>query len=132
MDKMVYCFINGVKRPLHYSMEVLFAVNDRFGNINNALEVLTKEDKDSFEALQFLAVAMANDAELRLRAEGYDHGKFLGADDITMRMKPVEYVNLIQAVTDAVAAGYEQEHKSENEEIDLGLAELRKKAEAGS
>ena len=131
MDTMIHAIINNKVYPLHYSIEVMFAVNEKYGSIQNALEILERDGRDSFEALRFLAVAMQNDAELCRRAEGYDHSPMLEENEISIRMKPAAYLALKMAVSQAVSAGYKQEKKSEDEEVDLGLLELSKKEEAG-
>ena len=131
MDTMIHAVINNKVYPLHYSIEVMFAVNEKYGSIQNALEILERDGRDSFDALRFLAVAMQNDAELCRRAEGYDHAPMLEEKEISLRMKPAAYLALKMAVSQAVSAGYKQEKKSEDEEVDLGLLELSKKEEAG-
>lgn len=131
MDTMIHAVINNKVYPLHYSIEVMFAVNEKYGSIQNALEILERDGRDSFDMLRYLAVAMQNDAELCRRAEGYDHAPMLEEKEISIRMKPAAYLALKMAVSQAVSAGYKQEQKSEDEEVDLGLLELSKKEEAG-
>ena len=131
MDTMIHAVINRKVYPLHYSIEVMFDVNEKYGSIQNALEILERDGRDSFDALRFLAVAMQNDAELCRRAEGYDNAPMLEEKDISLRMNPAAYLALKMAVSQAVSAGYKQEKKTEDEEVDLGLLELSKKEEAG-
>ena len=131
MDTMIHAVINNKIYPLHYSIEVMFAVNEKYGSIQNALEILERDGRDSFDMLRYLTVAMQNDAELCRRAEGYDHAPMLEEKEISIRMKPAAYLALKMAVSQAVSAGYKQEKKSEDEEVDLGLLELSKKEEAG-
>ena len=69
MDTMIHAVINNKVYPLHYSIEVMFAVNEKYGSIQNALEILERDGRDSFDMLRYLAVAMQNDAELCRRAE---------------------------------------------------------------
>lgn len=110
----------------------MFAVNEKYGSIQNALEILERDTREGFEVLRFLTVAMANDAELCRRAEGYDHLPMLEENDISLRMKPVVYLALKMAISQTVGLGYKQELKSEDGEVDLGLLELQKKEEAGN
>lgn len=131
MDTMIHAVINGRVYPLHYSIEVMFAVNEKYGSIQNALEILEQDSRDSFNTLCYLAVAMQNDAELCRRAEGYDHAPMLEKKEISLRMNPAAYLALKMAVSQAVSAGYKQEKKNEDEEVDLGLLELSKKEDAG-
>lgn len=133
MDRMTTAEINGVKRCLNYSVAVMFDMVDKFGNIRAALDVLGGENKESFEAVRWFAVKMANDAELCRRDAGYDSQPMLSEDDISLRMSPLDYALLKEAVVNAISLGYAQETVSNGKkEIDLGLEELRaKKAEAG-
>lgn len=133
MDAMIHAVVNDKIYPLHYSIGVMFDVNEKYGSIQDALEILEKDNRESFEVLRFLTVAMANDAELCRRAEGYDHKPMPFSDekDISVHMRPVEYLALKLAVSQAVNIAYKQECKGEDEEVDLGLIELQKKENAG-
>lgn len=131
MDRMITAFLAGKNRPLHYSIDVMFSVNEKYGDINELLTLISSDTKESFGYLRDLAVMMANDAELCRRAEGYDKEEMLDKKQVTLQMRPAEYLNLKAAVSQTIELGYMQEHQSEDEETDLGLAELRKKAEAG-
>ncbi len=133
MDAMINAVINGKIRPLHYSVEVMFEINRLYGSVQDALELLQKQDREGFNCLRQLVVMMANDAELCRRAEGYDKGEMLSEDDITTRIKPSVHLLLIDAVMQAITLGYKQEITGEEEtETDLGLLELQKKEAAGS
>lgn len=132
MDMMIHAVINGKPRPLHYSIEVMFAVNDKFGSLQKAFEELERDDREGFEAVRFLGAAMANDAELCRRAEGADPHPMIKEEEISLRMRPLEYAALKQAICDAITAGYKQEQSDEKEEVDLGLIELQKKEKAGT
>lgn len=133
MDTMINAVINGKIMPLHYSVEVMFAVNDKYGSVQAALDVLQCDNKEGFDCLRFLAVTMANDAELCRRAEGYDSAPMIELKDLSIRMKPAVYMLLKEAVSQAITLGYTQElGDDENKETDLGLLELQKKEEAGA
>lgn len=132
MGKYIMAYFAGELRPLHYSVGVMFDVNEKYGSASEALDLMTGDSKDSFDVTRYLAVRMANEAELCRRAEGHDHHPMLEEKDISTRMSPIEYVSLIQAISNAIEYGYTRELEDENEETDLGLLELRKKAEAGA
>lgn len=133
MDRMIKAVINGKETPLNYSIEVMFNVTDKFGDIQTALDTIAKDSKEGFEAVIWFAVQMANDAELCRRAEGYEPQPMIKASEIPKRMRPWEFNELRDAVCDAIALGYKREiPPDENEEIDLTLMELEaKKADAG-
>lgn len=131
MDRMVKTTINGEVYLLNFSIEVMFLMNEKFGNLDKALDILAQDDKEGFETVRWFAVNMANDGELCRRATGFSHRQMLGIDDISMRISPME-LNLLRAdITAAIVKGYNRENKEEVEqEVDLGLAELEsKKAE---
>ena len=133
MDAMINAVINGKIRPLHYSVEVMFEINRLYGSVQEALELLQRQDREGFKCLRNLVVMMANDAELCRRAEGYDKNEMLSADDITTRIKPSAHLHLIDAVMQTITLGYKQEITGEEEtETDLGLLELQKKEAAGN
>lgn len=132
MDAMITAVINGKIKPLHYSIEVMFAVNEKYGSVQNALDVLQHDNREGFDCLRYLAVAMANDAELCRRAEGYDSQPMTAPEEISTRMDPIMYIELKNAVTQAIGLGYKRELDDENKETDLGLLELQKKEEAGA
>lgn len=132
MSKYIMAYFAGALRPLHYSIDVMFDVNEKYGGASEALEMMMKDDRDGFAATRYLAVIMANDAELCRRADGCDHHRMLEENDISTRMSPVEYLALKQAISNAIEYGYKRELEDENEEIDLGLIELQKKEDAGT
>ena len=132
MERMALAVINGKARYLHMSVEVLFDVYDKYGSVEKALEIMQPDTKEAFEVLCFLAVEMANSAELYRRSAGYDHSPFIEEKDISIHMSPATYMALKESVCQAITMGFKQEQTSEDEEQDLGLAELRKKENAGT
>lgn len=132
MDNMITAVINGEERPLNYSIEIMFKVNEKYGGVNQALNALEGDTPESVQAIRWFAVELANDGELCRREAGQDHRKMLTLEDISMRMKPLDYMLLKNAVVNAIVAGYRREVDS-GEDVDLGLAELNeKKAQAGA
>ena len=132
MDNMIIAVINGEERPLNYSIEIMFKVNEKFGGVDKALSAIESDTPEAIQNVRWFAVELANDGELCRREAGYDPRKMLTMDDISMRMKPLEYVILKNAVVNAIIAGYHRETDS-GEDVDLGLAELNeKKAQAGA
>ena len=58
--------------------------------------------------------------------------KMYTEQDFSGRMHPQEFSELRDAVVEAIAKGYQRELQNEEDEVDLGLAELnRKKDRAG-
>ena len=133
MDRMIKTVIAGHERLLNYSIEVMFSVAERYESASAALEKLYGESMESFEAVRFLAVMMANDGELCRREAGYDPEPMLTVEDVSPRMSPAEYIKLREAVAAAIYAGYRRDVSGgEDAEQDMGLAELEaKKATTG-
>ena len=132
MDNMIAAFINGDERPLNYSVEVMFKVNDKFGGVKNVLAAVEGETRESAESMFWLLAELVNDGELCRREKGLEPMEMVSKDDFSLRMPPLEYIQLKDAVIRAIGAGYRRETDN-NEEVDLGLAELNeKKAPAGA
>lgn len=132
MDNMVTAVINGEERPLNYSVEIMFKVNEKFGGVKDALNAVESETREGAESVFWLLAELVNDGELCRREKGLEPMKMIRAEDFSLRMQPLEYIRLKDTVIQAIGAGYKRETDS-NEEVDLGLAELNeKKAPAGA
>ena len=127
MDRMIKCKINGEERYLNYSIEVMFNVTDKFGSAAEMLQQVGTESRAGFEALRWIIVQMANDAELCRREQGYDSQPMLEEREISPRMIPMDYKELQEAALEAIAYGYNREVEEPETETDLGLAELKQK-----
>ena len=133
MDRMVSVVVNGIERHLNYSIEVMFEMAEKYGSISAALDIISGEDSKAFETVRWFFVKMANDGELCRREVGYDPAPLLKESDVSLRMSPIDFALLKEAVVNAIENGYRREtDDGESQEIDLGLEELRaKKARAG-
>ena len=132
MDRMVKADIAGEERLLNFSIAVMFDMDDRYGDLNGALTALSDPGKKGFEAVRWFVVKMANDAELYRREQGYAPVPLLEEKDISIRMTPLAYTEMKNAVIEAITAGYQKE-TSPSGEIDLGLEEIEaKKEKAGA
>ena len=132
MDKMITANIAGELRELNFSIEVMFNVAEKYGSVKGALDTIDAGGRDGFATVRWLAVQMANDAELCRRSAGLDPKEMLKEDDISTLIRPIDFEILTAAVVNAISVGFGREIESD-EEIDLGLAELNaKKAGAGA
>lgn len=130
MDRMVKVNIGGIDRYLNYSIDVLFDVTEKYGSADRLMEIITRDDREAFEALKWIAVRMANDGELCRRAQGYDHSEILQDKDFSTAMSPHDYLLIKRAVANAVNYGYRRDiPDDEQKEIDLGLLELQENEE---
>ena len=56
MNRIVKITWNGTPIFLNYSMEVMFSVGDKFGNLANALEAVEKSSREGLEAVRWLSL----------------------------------------------------------------------------
>lgn len=132
MDRMIKANIAGEERLLNFSIAVMFDMDERYGDLNGALNALSDPGKKGFEAVRWFVVQMANDAELYRREHGYEPVPLLEEKDISIRMTPLAFTEMKNAVIEAITAGYQRE-TSPTGEIDLGLEEIEaKKEKAGA
>ncbi|MEG0913706.1 MAG: hypothetical protein RSG53_08875 [Oscillospiraceae bacterium] len=127
MDRVVMAKVNGREVTLNYSVEVMFGMTEKFGTLQAALDIISKDDREGFEALRWFFITMANDGELMRRYEGHDSQPMIEEKDITPRMKPIDFQIMKQAVSDAISAGYICETQQKSSEVDEGLQELEQK-----
>lgn len=133
MDRIIKTTIAGIERQLCYSVSVMFDMTDKYGNIQKALDIIQNDGRDSFDAVKWFAIKMANEGELCRRDAGYDPLPMVTEKDISPHMAPIDYAVLRAAVVDAIGIGYRRDiDDDEEEEKDLGLEELtEKKTKAG-
>lgn len=127
MDRMIEVNIGGLKRYLNFSVEVMFDMEDAFGSLNAAMDMMKKGGREGFDTFKWFFIHMANDAELARREEGYDPMPMLKADDILTHLHPLEHMELVDAVVNAINAGYTRENADKDNDVDIGLEELRQK-----
>ena len=123
----------GHTRYLNYSMAVLMDVDEKFGGVEALLDAFNGEAEgtDRFQAFAWAFVRMANDGEQKIANDGYESLPPLREEDLTAQMQPITYSRLQQAMVDEITLAYNHEYtEEESKEIDLGLAELRKKKES--
>jgi hypothetical protein len=113
---------------LNYSIEVMFNMTDKYGDIATALDKIGNDTREAFADVIWFAVNMANDGELMRRALGYEHGKiFKGDEPEFTHIYPLEAMELKNAVVNAINAGYVREETRGQEDVDIGLEKLNQK-----
>ena len=131
MYRMIKCPLFGREFNLNYSMGVLFRVNERFGSVEVLLGRLSS-DVDSPEAFDDVAwtfTQLANDGELARRQMGYDPQPLLADNEITPHITPAQFLEMKEAIRDAVYLGYTTEENAQDEpsDVDEGLAQIMAK-----
>ena len=133
MFKTVPCEISGRSCLLHFSMGVLFDVQEKFGSAQAALDLIMDGGREGFEAVQWLALRMAREGEMARRAVGYEPQPLPDDGDVADLIGPREYTALRTAVIRACSLAFSREVESEDAETDLVILELaEKKTQPGS
>lgn len=132
MTRMTSAVVNGRERFFNFSMDVMFDVQDEYGNSALCLEKLLSEGRESFETVVWLGIRMQKDAERLRRAAGEEKEPYLTEKDFSTTMYPGEFVNIKEALTEAMTLGWKRE-LADSEDVDEGLEELNaKKKKAGA
>ena len=87
--------------------------------------------RDGFAAACKAAAILAEQGELARRQTGYTPQPILEEDGVSASLAPADLARLKLAVTSAITLGYGREVEPENDEVDLGLAELNEQKKTG-
>lgn len=105
----------------------LFDAYDEFGTKGDLLDLVTGTSRESFDHTCWMLVKLAQQGEAVRRFQGEDPMPMLTPMQAQRLLGPVDVVRARAAIRAAFAQGFEREAPDEEEEIDLGLAELQKK-----
>lgn len=122
--KTVKINLAGRERHLAFTVEAMFQVEERFGGASKLLETVQSGGREGFSAACQAAAVLAEQGELGRRALGYDPEPMTDADSIAASLSPADVLALKLSIPAAIALGYGREVEPENDEVDLGLAEL--------
>ena len=109
--KAVKITLAGRTQYLAYTGEAMFQLQEKFGTAAELLGAIGKNTRDGLSVACEAAAILAEQGELARRHLGYDKG-------------PIIEAATIRAIPAAMELGYGREVVEENDEIDLGLAEL--------
>ncbi|MBD5098290.1 MAG: hypothetical protein HDT35_01855 [Clostridiales bacterium] len=110
---------------LSYTVEAMFQVEEVFGNVHGLIDAIQASGRDGFSAACRAAAILAEQGELARRSLGYDPEPIVSADEIMASMMPSDVTALKLAISQTVSLGYGRDVVPENDEIDVGLAEIR-------
>lgn len=117
----------GRKMHLAFTVNAMFQITDMLEDGEEIMNVIDGSGAGGFQrfcrAVSILAGCGAQAAE----AEGLPRPAVPGAEELCACMQPAEYIGIKKETLKAVLLGYGQELKDEDEETDVGLAELEKK-----
>lgn len=126
--KTVTVMIQEQDYHLAYTVKAMFEIMDLLGE-KDLMTVMMDNTGKEYQNLCQMAEIMSKAAEDLLFYEGQATGKVLNAEELKIGARPVDLLALKSAMTQAVAFGYGREVENEEDEVDLGLAELQKKTE---
>ena len=132
--KAVKINLAGRVRYLAFTGEAMFQMRDKFGGTSQLLDNMKADTREGFSIACEAAALLAEQGELVRRNFGYDPEPILDASTIAATAAPNEIVALKLAIPAAISLGYGREVEPENDEADLGLAELntqKKRSNAG-
>ena len=122
--KAVKIVLAGQERHLAYTVEAMFQLEELFGGAGEMLDAVMSNGRDGFQAACKAAAVLAEQGELARRHMGYEPSPLLSAENIAATMTPDRLPALKLAVSSAVSLGFGREIEPENDEVDMGLAEL--------
>lgn len=122
--KSVKINLAGRVRYLAFTGEAMFQMRDKFGGTSQLLEDMKADTREGFSIACEAAAILAEQGELVRRNFGYDPEPIPTTAEIAATSAPSEIVALKLAIPAAISLGYGREVEPENDEVDLGLAEL--------
>lgn len=126
LAKYTMVAIGGKTVHLAYTVAAMFEIEDILGE-EDLFEALLEQGKRGLETFCEIVSILSRCAETARKAEGHEAGYIASKEFLLACMSPTEYLACKKAAMDAIMLGYGREIIDENEEVDLGLAELEKK-----
>lgn len=122
--KAVKCSLAGRELYLAFTVDAMFQLEERFGGTAELIETISSGTRDGFQAACQAAAVLAEQGELARRHMGYDPAPFPSPEDIAATTSPHGLADLNLAVTSAITLGFGRDIAPEDNEVDIGLAEL--------
>ena len=125
--KVVKIDLLGAPCYLSFTGEAMFQIREKFGGVKELLERVQPDTREGAAALCEAVAILAEQAELGRRHLGYTPCEVPNAETLAAAIMPLELIAMKAALPRAIELGYGREVREEDDEIDLGLAELRQK-----
>ncbi len=122
--KAVKFTLAGRERYLSLTVEAMACLEERFGTIDALIDTLSDLGRAGASAACEAAAILAEHGELARRALGYDPAPIADKEAIQATLSPKEAVDLRLAIPAVISLGFGREVSPEDNEVDLGLAEL--------
>ncbi len=123
--------LTGRERYLAFTVEAMFRIEEEFGSPGELIESMQRGGREGFASSCRAAAILAEQGELARRSLGYDPQPMADAEAIAASLTPAGLAELTMAVVSAVSLGFGREVEAENDEVDLGLAELEAQKKTG-
>lgn len=127
--KAVKLVLGGKTHYLALTGEALFAIQDKFGSAETLITDIQPNTRESFVKMCEAIAVLAENGELVRRDLGYTPECIRTTDEFRRLASPPDIISMKQALLQAITLGFgrEIEADTENEEVDLALAELNQK-----
>lgn len=122
--KAVKIELAGRIRYLCFTVEAMFQIEEQFDGPGALTDALRDSGREGFSAACKAAAILAEQGELVRRSLGYDPEPMVDEAAIAALMAPSDIVALKLAILSAISLGFGREVVDEDDEVDLGLAEL--------
>lgn len=122
--KAVKFTLAGRERYLSLTVEAMACIEERFESVDGLIEALSDRGRAGVSAACEAAAILAEQGELARRALGYDPAPMVDEEAIMATLSPKDAVDLRLIIPSAISLGFGREVEPENDEVDLGLAEL--------
>ena len=121
-----YVTVGGHKRLLFLTERVVFDAAEKYGSIQDWGQIIGPDTAEASAALKWMLVQMVNNGELERRRRGYEEWSMISESDLPENMTVRQYQAMRRKVMAEITASFSTEVE-EDEDIDLGLAELNEK-----
>ena len=112
---------------LTYNGEAMFEIQDTFGSAEGLLEAVGANTKEAFVALCKAVSVLAEQGELARRDLGHGPERLYTAEEFQRFAMPEDIVSMKRAIPQAITLGFGREVVTENDEVDLVLADIGQK-----
>ena len=124
--KTIAVTVCGQEYHLCYNAAAMLELQDKYGD--DLYDAITEHTAAGLAGLCDVAATLSEQGELVRRYMGYDKGAVITAETLHVMLSPTELLTLRDRVLRAYMAGFGREI-NEDEEADLGLAEMQKKTD---
>lgn len=114
----------GRERYLMLTVDAMGRLEEEFGGVSQLIDALEDRGRQGSAAACKAAAILAEGGELARRALGYDPVPLADEAAIMATMQPKEAMGLRMVIPQVISLGFGRDVEPEDDEIDLGLAEL--------